>query len=123
MPRVLPLRSLTQPHFDVHLVPCHPPRGELDGAPRTSLAEDSASERWDGFWCEERYYARCTRADGGEQWFTIVDSRRTVLSFRRASYGSMRRESFLVSYVERRTLTDDARRTVLVGRRARGARP
>ena len=106
----------------MHLVPCPQPTGELDGAPRTSLAEDSASERWDGFWGEERYYARCTRTDGSVQWFTIADSHRMVLPFRRASYGSVRRESFLVSYVARRALTDTAPRTLLVGRRSRGAR-
>src|SRR5687767_1470584 len=62
---------------DVHLVPCHPPVGELDGAPRSSLSENSASESWDGFWSEERYYTRCTRADGSVQWYRVADERNT----------------------------------------------
>lgn len=76
----------------MHLVPCSPPKGELDRAPRTSLSENSASENWDGFWSDERYYTRCTRSDGRVQWYRIVDTAVTrpwrnaprVLPFRRA---------------------------------------
>jgi hypothetical protein len=65
----------------VHLVPCYPPKGELDRAPRTSLSENSASECWDGFWCGERYFTRRTRRDGSVRWFTIADSRPKILTF------------------------------------------
>ena len=65
----------------MHLVPCSEPKGELDKAPRSSLCENSASERWDGFWCEERYFIRRTRRDGTVRWFTIADSRPQVLKF------------------------------------------
>jgi hypothetical protein len=58
----------------VYLVPCIAPKGKLDRAPRTSLCEDSASESWDGFWCEERYVTRCTRADGSVAWFRIAET-------------------------------------------------
>jgi hypothetical protein len=36
---------------------------------------DSASGRWDGFWCieDDRYYARCQRDGSREQWFQIAD--------------------------------------------------
>ena len=76
-----PQRSPTQPHSDVHLVPCSEPKGELDRAPRSSLSENSASETWDGFWCDDRYYTRRTRRDGSVRWFTIVDARPKILAF------------------------------------------
>jgi hypothetical protein len=61
----------------VHLVPSLPPAGTLEVAPRTSLRQDSIQERWDGFWCvaDDRYYARCTRADGRAQWFRFAEER------------------------------------------------
>ena len=75
----------------MHLVPCRQPKGKLDRAPRTSLSEDSASDNWDGFWCDERYYTRRTRRDGTVRWFTIADSRPRVLKFvPRVSAGSAR---------------------------------
>ena len=58
----------------MHLVPCIAPKGKLDRAPRTSLTEDSASESWDGFWSDEHYFARCTRADGRIEWYRIADT-------------------------------------------------
>lgn len=59
----------------MHLVPCARPSGVLEEAPRTSLREESAGERWDGFWCagDEGYYTRCTRGDGSEEWFRMAD--------------------------------------------------
>ena len=65
----------------MHLVPCHPPEGELERAPRSSLSENSASETWDGFWGAERYYTRRLRRDGTVRWFTIADSRPKILTF------------------------------------------
>ena len=61
--------------LDVHLLPCNPPTGSLESAPRTSLRADSAYERWEGYWClaDEGYYARGVRADGTEQWYRIGD--------------------------------------------------
>lgn len=68
----------------VQLLPCHRPTGSLESAPRTSLrveAEHGQGE-WEGFWCDdERYYARCARPDGSEQWYRIEDER-GVLQFR-----------------------------------------
>jgi len=60
---------------DVQLLSCPKPAGSLETAPPTSLRADSADERWDGFWsvADERYYARCTRTDGTEHWFRLVD--------------------------------------------------
>ena len=65
----------------MHLVPSHPPAGTLEAAPRTALRENSAREQWDGFWCveDDRYYARCTRSNGGVQWFRIADGRALIL--------------------------------------------
>lgn len=59
----------------VQLLPCNKPQGALETAPRTSLRNDTAHERWEGFWClaDERYYTRCVRTDGSQQWFRIVD--------------------------------------------------
>jgi hypothetical protein len=64
----------------VRLVPCNRPDGTLEVAPRTSLCTDSATEKWEGFWClaDERYYARRTRAGGGEQWYHIADEPRSA---------------------------------------------
>ncbi|MGH8526464.1 MAG: hypothetical protein ACREXY_20320, partial [Gammaproteobacteria bacterium] len=58
------------PHITlVQLRLCNPPTGPLESAPRSALREDTANERWEGFWCvaDERYYARCVRRDGSEQ--------------------------------------------------------
>jgi hypothetical protein len=59
----------------VRLLPCARPIAILESAPRTSLRSDSADESWQGFWglADDSYYARCTRADGSEQWFRIAD--------------------------------------------------
>jgi hypothetical protein len=59
----------------VQLLPCNRPHGSLEAAPRTSLCADSATEKWEGFWClaDERYYTRCVRDDGAEQWYHLVD--------------------------------------------------
>lgn len=90
----------------MHLVPSNHPEGTLEVAPRTALRENSAQERWDGFWCiaDDRYYARCTRADGSVQWFRFAAERVRVR--RETPVLPMRR----VSYVPR---------TVLVGRYGR----
>src|SRR5437868_2517995 len=60
---------------DVHLLSCDRPQGPLESAPRTSLREDSAHEHWEGFWnlADEGYYTRCTRSDGSQQWFQVID--------------------------------------------------
>ena len=59
----------------MHLVSCARPSGPLERAPRTSLRVNTDAERWDGFWSvvDEAYYARCTRLDGGEEWFCYVE--------------------------------------------------
>lgn len=68
----------------VQLLPCNRPTGLLESAPRTSLrveAEHGPGE-WEGFWSDdERYYLRCARADGAEQWYRIEDEH-GVLQFR-----------------------------------------
>jgi hypothetical protein len=68
-------RDQRRSRSDVHLLPCSPPTGSLESAPRTSLRDDSAYVRWEGFWCvaDEGYYARGVRADGTEQWYRIAD--------------------------------------------------
>jgi hypothetical protein len=62
----------------VQLLPCKRPVGPLESAPRTSLREDSAQERWEGFWStvDEGYYARCTTPDGAENWYRVADESR-----------------------------------------------
>jgi hypothetical protein len=121
----------------VHLLPCSPPNGSLEPAPRTSLRTDSAQERWEGFWClaDDRYYARCVRADGTEQWHCFADKPakgRWARNVRGASYVNVRGTSYVsvrgptfvatqdarrtLTQVARRTLTLDARRTILVGK-------
>jgi hypothetical protein len=126
-------------HSDVDLLPCNRPEGRLEQAPRTSLRADSVQENWEGFWClaDDRYYTRCTRSDGSQQWYGIGDSRRTgVLPLRRTSYPpaarvpgvrrawyvSVRDEQRKLTNEAPRKLTDQARRTVMlvsrVGRRS-----
>ena len=107
----------------MQLLPCPRPIGPLESAPRTSLRADSERERWDGFWSEdERYYARCTRWDGSEQWYRIEDTR-GVIQFRRrglqprVSAGVPRGSAMIVS-------TRAGGGSMLVGTwRRRGARP
>src|SRR5204863_9406392 len=69
--------SQPHPNLDVHLLPCSPPTGRLEPAPRTSLRADSAQERWEGWWDvgDESYYARSIRADGSDQWYRFADER------------------------------------------------
>src|SRR5688500_10350041 len=101
---------------DVDLIPCNRPQGPLESAPRTSLRADSAQGRWEGFWCvtDDRYYARCVRADGTEQWHCFGESPakgRWSRNVRGTSYVSVRGTS---SVSVRRTSTvetQDARRT------------
>jgi len=120
---------------DVDLIPCNRPQGPLESAPRTSLCADSAQGRWEGFWCvtDDRYYARCVRADGTEQWHCFGESpakrrwarssnvrgtsyvsvrRTSYVSVRGASYVSMRRTSIVDTQHARRTLTPAAPRTL-----------
>ena len=104
----------------MHLVPCHPPKGELDRAPRSSLCENSASESWDGFWCDERYFTRRTRSDGSQQWFFVADERSGV------SQGSQGARVLPLRRGSRRMLLVGAPdRAILIGtsrRRSRSAR-
>lgn len=114
---------------DVDLFSCNRPQGPLESAPRTSLRADSAEERWEGFWCgtDDRYYARCVRADGTEQWHCFGESpakrRWSSVAVRGPSYVSVRRTSTgdtehaprTLTPVVPRTLTLDARRTMLFG--------
>jgi hypothetical protein len=138
------LTGITTAHPDVHLIPCNPPQGSLEQAPRTSLRpparrlSDSGQERWEGFWCvdDERYYTRCVRADLSEEWYRIHDSGTAkVLRFRRSMFVSVRGASYVAANAAGRgarkaQLTQDAppgareaggltqggRRTVLLGR-------
>lgn len=75
-------RSPPQPHPDVHLLPCNRPIGTLESAPRTSLRADSSHERWDGFWSDRdgRYYTRCTRDNGSEQWYRFGEESARIAS-------------------------------------------
>lgn len=103
----------------MQLLPCVRPNGSLESAPHTSLRADTPQERWDGFWCEtdERYYTRCVRGDGAEQWYRLVDEapdrdgdgmRSRVIRFR--SSVTARTEVFGMRLVSR-----DGRRPILVG--------
>ena len=109
----------------MHLLRCNPPQGSLESAPRTSLRADSAQERWEGFWCadDDRYYTRCARADGSEQWYRFAyENTARVLPFhtpyvsvRGTSSVSVRRTSTVDTQDAPRTLTLDTRRTMLFG--------
>ena len=58
----------------MHLLPCNRPEGQLESAPRSSLSGPETEGHWDGFWgVDERYYARCTEADGREYWYRVAD--------------------------------------------------
>lgn len=58
----------------MHLIPCKRPIGTLERAPATSLGAPVEGAVCEGFWgADERYYARCRRADGSEAWFRIAD--------------------------------------------------
>ena len=59
----------------MHLVSCARPNEPLEDAPRTSLLTESPTGSWKGFWSttEDGYYTRCTREDGTEEWFTLVE--------------------------------------------------
>jgi hypothetical protein len=108
----------------VHLLPCSQPIGLLEPAPRTALREDSADERWDGFWSvtDEGYYARCTTIEG-ESWYRLVDQpnvarpgRREarVLTLRRRNGDTVRQMVVLYS--------GTGRRPIIVGTSRRRAR-
>jgi hypothetical protein len=116
-------RSPPQPHPDVHLLPCKPPTGQLESAPRTALRADTAQERWEGFWGveNEAYYARCERPDGSRQWYRVVDEAPEieradpkVLVLRRAG---VRRAN-----VSRMAVGHRGSRTILVGTSQRRSR-
>jgi hypothetical protein len=59
----------------VQLLPCKRPHGPLEVAPRSALCVETATEKWEGFWCleDERYYTRCIRDGVSEQWYHLVD--------------------------------------------------
>ncbi len=58
----------------MHLVSCASPQEPLEDAPRTALLADlTEGERWEGFWSSDSYYVRCTRDDGGVEWFALAD--------------------------------------------------
>jgi hypothetical protein len=63
----------------MNLVACEAPLGVLEAAPPTALRQDSATERWAGFWgTDDRYYACCTIMAGDgtavrEVWHSFSD--------------------------------------------------
>jgi hypothetical protein len=108
----------------VRLLPCNPPNGSLESAPRTSLRKDTRDERWDGFWClaDEKYYARCTSAHGVEQWYRVVDEPRSesVVEPRKARVLPLRRRDARARNDVSRTMllwAPSGRRPILVGTR------
>jgi len=62
------------------LVTCAEPRGALQPAPLTGLRKSTANERWEGFWEDDSYVARCTAADGQVEWFRLEDDGISVAS-------------------------------------------
>ena len=82
----------------MHLVPFHPPAGILEVAPRTSLGEDTADARWEGFWCldDDRYYARRSRANGVVEWFRYAEGRARVRRWREARVLPIRRARMMI---------------------------
>jgi hypothetical protein len=65
----------------MHLVACATPQEPLENAPRSALLADSIEgESWDGFWSSDTYYARCTRVDGGVEWFEVADDEAVVVA-------------------------------------------
>ena len=108
----------------MRLLPCNPPNGSLESAPRTSLRKDTRDERWDGFWslADEKYYARCTSAHGVEQWYRVVDEPRSesVVEPRKARVLPMRRRDARGRDDVSRTMllwAPSGRRPILVGTR------
>jgi hypothetical protein len=115
------------PLSDVDLSRSQPPHGTLERAPRTALRPrthvvDEATERWEGFWCvrDDRYYTRCTHADGRIEWYTIRDDGGGEGTTARARVLPLRRRTATMRFVS--TRPDQA--PILVGvSRSRRARP
>jgi len=115
----------------VHLLPCDPPHGQLEPAPRSSLHADAPDEQWDGFWClaDEGYYTRCMDAFGREQWYRVADDELAPDDLNGARVLPMRRRGAGLVQDGRRMLllssrTGGTNRPILVGtsRRAPAAR-
>jgi len=107
----------------VHLLPCNPPTGQLEPAPRTALRADSAQERWEGYWgvADEAYYARSVRTDGTDQWYRLADEG-SALADRGARILPLRRPGASRSNVSRMAVFSRAgERTILVGTSRRRA--
>ena len=98
----------------MRLLPCLPPSGSLEPAPRTSLRKDTRDETWDGFWGveDEQYYARCTSAHGVEQWYRVIDEPRSVTRTRGAR--PVRVLPLPVSHHDARVARGDVTRTMLL---------
>jgi hypothetical protein len=98
----------------------------LEVAPRSSLCADSAIEKWEGYWClaDERYYARCVRADGAEQWFHLVDEapRPRVREPRVIPLRPRQGREFPVTRHMMLVTPADGSRAILIGGSRRGAR-
>ena len=94
--------------FDVDLHRSSQPNGTLERAPRTALRlqarEAEPNEQWDGFWCveDDRYYTRCTRADGAVEWYTIRDAAPAAVRHARTRVIPFRRRSTAIVFVSRR---------------------
>lgn len=61
------------------LVTCAAPSGTLQPAPLTGLRQSTASEKWEGFWDDDAYVARCTASDGRVEWYRLEEDARSVL--------------------------------------------
>ena len=89
----------------MQLLPCERPSGPLESAPRTSLSGPATLAQWEGFWgADERYYARCTQVDGGQQWYRVDD----------VPAGRRRRDTRVIPL---RPRADDGRAVIAASRR------
>jgi hypothetical protein len=121
----------------MHLVVCATPQEPLEDAPRSALLADlTEGERWDGFWSCDAYFLRCTKADGGVEWYHLADDvvnltaseRRSakhsevrVLPFRGRGIVSNRRAVLVAKSPEgRRMLVGTAHRSSRSGSRRTG---
>ena len=100
----------------MHLVSCARPLEPLEDAPRSSLLTESANGSWTGFWSTtaEGYYARFTRADGGEEWFRLAEDDDATSDASRAALGGGRRITPALGVRMQGPVRANARRRVML---------
>jgi hypothetical protein len=103
----------------MHLVACATPQEPLEDAPRSALLADlTEGERWDGFWSSDAYFLRCTKADGGVDWYQLADE---VAAISASEKRSAKRNEVRVLPFRGRGIVSN-RRAVLVAKSPEGRR-